>query len=86
MPGGIHRNPMRKRRVWLNAFRPWPWSGDASGIAVHDMLQGEFPGTNHKKVFRLYREQGLAVRKRNKGKEIPRRAHAAGGRNSVNQT
>ena len=36
---------------------------------VHDMLQGEFLSTNHKKVFRLYREQGLAVRKRNKGGE-----------------
>ncbi len=28
---------------------------------VHDMLRSEFPGTNHKKVYRLYREQGLAV-------------------------
>ncbi|MFI8619294.1 IS3 family transposase [Acidovorax sp. NPDC077693] len=36
---------------------------------VHDMLQGDFPGTNHKKVFRLYRKQGLTVRKRNKGKK-----------------
>ena len=37
---------------------------------VHDMLRIELPGTNHKKVFRLYREQGLAVRKRNKGKKV----------------
>ena len=36
---------------------------------VHDMLRKEFPGTNHKKVFRLYRAQGLAVRTRNKGKK-----------------
>lgn len=36
---------------------------------VHDMLQVECPGTNHSKVFRLYREQGLAVRKRNRGKK-----------------
>ena len=35
---------------------------------VHEMLRSEFPGVNHKKVFRLYREQSLAVRKRNKGK------------------
>ncbi len=28
---------------------------------VHDMLRSEFPGTNHKKVYRLYREQGLTV-------------------------
>ena len=41
---------------------------------VHDMLRTEFPGTNHKKVLRLYSAQGLAVRKRNKGKkcESPR--------------
>lgn len=36
---------------------------------VHDMLRSEFPGTNHKKVYRLYREQGLAVRKRNKARK-----------------
>jgi putative transposase len=36
------------------------------------MLQGEFPGTNHKKVFRLYREQGLAVRKYASGEGILR--------------
>ena len=35
---------------------------------VHDMLRSEFPSVNHKKIFRLYREQNLAVRKRNKGK------------------
>lgn len=35
---------------------------------VHDMLRSEFPGTNHKKVYRLYREQGLAVRRRNKAR------------------
>ena len=36
---------------------------------VHDTLRSEFPGTNHKKVYRLYREQGLAVRKRNKARK-----------------
>ncbi|AVS75351.1 hypothetical protein C8240_16410, partial [Paracidovorax cattleyae] len=36
---------------------------------VHDMLRSEFPGTNHKKVYRLYREQGLTVRKRNKARK-----------------
>jgi putative transposase len=46
---------------------------------VHDMLRSEFPGTNHKRVFRLYREQGLAVCKRNRGKKVSRRARAPGG-------
>ncbi|TVT44309.1 MAG: IS3 family transposase, partial [Denitromonas halophila] len=33
---------------------------------IHDMLRSDFPGTNHKKVYRLYREQNLSVRKRSK--------------------
>ena len=53
---------------------------------VHDMLQGEFPGTNHKKVFRLYREQGLAVRKRNKGKRYRGERTPLVAATRVNQT
>jgi len=53
---------------------------------VHDMLQGEFPGTNHKKVFRLYREQGLAVRKRNKGKKYRGQRTPLVAATRVNQT
>ena len=33
---------------------------------IHDMLRSDFPGTNHKKVYRLYRKQNLSVRKRSK--------------------
>ncbi|PRP71552.1 transposase [Chromobacterium amazonense] len=33
---------------------------------VHDLLRAEFPGINHKRVYRLYREQGFAVRRRNR--------------------
>ncbi|WP_416347314.1 IS3 family transposase [Denitromonas sp.] len=33
---------------------------------IHDMLRSDFPCTNHKKVYRLYREQNLSVRKRSK--------------------
>jgi putative transposase len=35
---------------------------------VHDMLRPEFPGVNHKRVYRLYSEANLAVRKRKKVK------------------
>ena len=35
---------------------------------VHDMVKPEFPGVNHKKVYRLYTEAGLTVRKRKKAK------------------
>ena len=35
---------------------------------VHDMLRPEFPGVNHKRVYRLYSTANLAVRKRKKAK------------------
>ena len=35
---------------------------------VHDMLRPEFPGVNHKRVYRLYSASNLAVRKRKKAK------------------
>ncbi|KZC16120.1 transposase [Rhodanobacter sp. FW510-R12] len=33
---------------------------------LHDLLRPEFPAVNHKKVYRLYREAKLAVRRRKK--------------------
>ncbi len=35
---------------------------------VHDLLRPEFPGVNHKRVYRLYCAANLAVRKRKKVK------------------
>jgi putative transposase len=35
---------------------------------IHDMLKPEFPGVNHKRVYRLYGQADLAVRKRKKVK------------------
>ena len=35
---------------------------------VHDLLRPEFPGVNHKRVYRLYSAANLAVRKRKKVK------------------
>ena len=35
---------------------------------VYDLLRRDFPGVNHKRVYRLYREANLAVRKRKKSK------------------
>ena len=31
---------------------------------IHDMLRPEFPGVNHKRVYRLYSAANLAVRRR----------------------
>ena len=35
---------------------------------IHDMIRSQFPGVNHKRVYRLYKEANLAVRKRRKSK------------------
>ena len=35
---------------------------------IHDMLRSEFPSVNHKRVYRLYSEANLAVRRRKKVK------------------
>src|SRR5690606_6761757 len=35
---------------------------------LHDRLRPEFPAVNHKKVYRLYREANLAVRRRKKAR------------------
>ncbi|MBK7507873.1 MAG: IS3 family transposase [Comamonadaceae bacterium] len=35
---------------------------------IHDMLRPEFPGVNHKRMYRLYRQANLTVRRRKKGK------------------
>ncbi len=35
---------------------------------VHDLLRADFPGVNHKRVYRLYSAANLAVRKRKKAK------------------
>ena len=33
---------------------------------IHDLLCPDFPGVNHKRVYRLYSETNLAVRRRKK--------------------
>lgn len=35
---------------------------------IHDLLRLDFPGVNHKRVYRLYNQAQLAVRKRKKAK------------------
>lgn len=38
---------------------------------IHDMLRKQFPGVNHKRIYRLYRQANLTVRKRRKAKRPP---------------
>ncbi|WP_374013818.1 IS3 family transposase [Pseudoxanthomonas koreensis] len=38
---------------------------------LHDLLRPEFPDVNHKKIYRLYSEASLAVRRRKKVKRPP---------------
>ena len=33
---------------------------------IHDLLRPEFPSVNHKRIYRLYSQANLAVRKRKK--------------------
>lgn len=35
---------------------------------IHDLLRPQFPGVNHKRVYRLYTQANLTVRKRRKAK------------------
>ncbi|MBS0431153.1 MAG: IS3 family transposase [Proteobacteria bacterium] len=53
---------------------------------LHDMLDLEFPNVNHKRVYRLYREANLAVRKRRRAKfpsTLRQPLQAAGAPNEV---
>lgn len=34
---------------------------------IHHLLRPQFPGVNHKHVYRLYQQANLAVRRRKKG-------------------
>jgi putative transposase len=38
---------------------------------IHDLLRSEFPGVNHNRVYRLYKNANLAVRRRKKVKRPP---------------
>jgi len=38
---------------------------------IQDMLRPEYPGINHKRVYRLYSEASLAVRRRKKARRSP---------------
>ena len=38
---------------------------------IHDLLRSEFPGVNHKRVYRLYKNANIAVRRHKKVKRPP---------------
>lgn len=52
---------------------------------IHDLLRPEHPNINHKRVYRLYREAGLAVGKRNKKRRLGDRVPLVAAQR-VNQT
>jgi putative transposase len=41
---------------------------------IHDLLRPSFPAVNHKRIYRLYTETKLTVRRRRKAKR-PRRGN-----------
>lgn len=52
---------------------------------IHDLLRPEFPDVNHKKVYRLYREADLAVRRRKKVKRPASEQHRLVAAHAVNE-
>ena len=52
---------------------------------IHDMLRSQFPGVNHKRIYRLYSEAGLAVRRQVKAKRYGERVPLIAAE-TVNQT
>ena len=52
---------------------------------IHDLLRPQYPGINHKRVYRLYTAEGLSIRKRKKTKRIGVRVPLVAAM-AVNQT
>jgi len=52
---------------------------------IHDLLRPEHPGINHKRIYRLYSEAGLAVRRKVKAKRYGERVPLVKAE-TVNQT
>jgi len=52
---------------------------------IHDVLRPQYPGINHKRVYRLYTAEGLSIRKRRKTKRVGLRVPLVAAL-AVNQT
>ena len=52
---------------------------------IHDVLRPQYPNINHKRVYRLYTQEGLAIRKRKKAKRVGVRVPLVQAQ-TVNQT
>jgi len=52
---------------------------------VHDLLRPDFPGVNHKRVYRIYTEANLTVRKRKKVRRPPAERTALNIATKVNE-
>ena len=52
---------------------------------IHDALRPQYPNVNHKRIYRLYRQEGLAIRKRKKTKRVGARLPLVAA-SAINQT
>ena len=52
---------------------------------IHDVLRPQYPGINHKRVYRLYTAEGLSIRKRKNTKRVVLRVPLVAAL-AVNQT
>ena len=52
---------------------------------IHDVLRPQYPGINHKRIYRLYTAENLSIRKRKKSKRVGMRVPLVAAQ-TVNQT
>jgi putative transposase len=52
---------------------------------IHDLLRPSFPGVNHKRIYRLYTEAKLSVRRRRKGKRPSHERQPLGPAQNINE-
>ena len=45
---------------------------------IHYVLRAQYPGINHKRVYRIYTAEGLTIRKRKKTKRVGARVPPCG--------
>lgn len=52
---------------------------------IHDLLRKDYPGVNHKRLYRLYREQGLSVKRRTRRRKLTGQRVPLVAANSLNE-
>ena len=78
-PSALNAELLGKIVETAHARRRWGYR------MIHDLLRPQYPNINHKRVYRLYTQEGLAIRKRKKIKRVGVRVPLVAAK-AVNQT